>query len=180
MEEGVERQKDAASCGEEAPGQMQEGQAERRYMQELFHMQRVDIREYSPLALAYIGDAVYELIIRSLVLNEGNRQVQKMHKRTSSMVQASAQARIITALNDRLTEEEHAVYKRGRNAKSMSPARNQSVSDYHKATGFEALIGYLYLKEDWKRMLDLIKEGMAALDNILKDSEKNREVCQRK
>ncbi len=125
------------------------------YMQELFQMKEVDIKEYSPLALAYIGDAVYELIIRSLVLGEGNRQVQKMHKRTSSVVQASAQARMITALNDRLSQEEHA--------KSFSPAKNQSVSDYHKATGFEALIGYLYLKKEWERMLDLIKEGLDTL-----------------
>lgn len=153
METGVERQG------------TQEQDMQGRYMQELFRMQEVDIKEYSPLALAYIGDAVYELIIRSLVLNEGNRQVQKMHKRTSSMVQASAQARIITALNDRLTDEEHAVYKRGRNAKSMSPAKNQSVSDYHKATGFEALMGYLYLKKEWKRMLELIKAGLDALEN---------------
>lgn len=153
METGVERQR------------TQEQDMQGRYMQELFRMQEVNIKEYSPLALAYIGDAVYELIIRSLVLNEGNRQVQKMHKRTSSMVQASAQARIITALNDRLTEEEHAVYKRGRNAKSMSPAKNQSVSDYHKATGFEALMGYLYLKKEWKRMLELIKAGLDALEN---------------
>ncbi len=153
METGVERQG------------TQEQDMQGRYMQELFRMQEVNIKEYSPLALAYIGDAVYELIIRSLVLNEGNRQVQKMHKRTSSMVQASAQARIITALNDRLTEEEHAVYKRGRNAKSMSPAKNQSVSDYHKATGFEALMGYLYLKKEWKRMLELIKAGLDALEN---------------
>ncbi len=153
METGVERQG------------VQELDMQGQYMQELFRMQEVDIKEYSPLALAYIGDAVYELIIRSLVLNEGNRQVQKMHKRTSSMVQASAQARIITALNDRLTEEEHAVYKRGRNAKSMSPAKNQSVSDYHKATGFEALMGYLYLKKEWKRMLELIKAGLDALEN---------------
>lgn len=134
------------------------------YMRELFRMKEVDIKEYSPLALAYIGDAAYELVIRSLVLNEGNRQVQKMHKRTSSMVQASAQARMASALNDRLSEEEHAVYKRGRNAKSLSPAKNQSVSDYHKATGFEALIGYLYLKKEWKRMLDLIKAGLDALE----------------
>ena len=153
METGVERQG------------AQELDMQGQYMQELFRMQEVDIKEYSPLALAYIGDAIYELIIRSLVLNEGNRQVQKMHRRTSSMVQASAQARIITALNDRLTEEEHAVYKRGRNAKSMSPAKNQSVSDYHKATGFEALMGYLYLKKEWKRMLELIKAGLDALEN---------------
>ena len=73
METGVERQG------------IQEQDMQGRYMQELFRMQEVDIKEYSPLALAYIGDAIYELIIRSLVLNEGNRQVQKMHKRTSSM-----------------------------------------------------------------------------------------------
>lgn len=153
METGIERQS------------TQEQDVQGQYMQELFGMRKVDIKEYSPLALAYIGDAVYDLIIRSLVLNEGNRQVQKMHKRTSSMVQASAQAHIITALNDHLTEEEHAVYKRGRNAKSASPAKNQSVSDYHKATGFEALMGYLYLKKEWKRMLELIKEGLDALEN---------------
>ena len=164
MEEGVESRQTDSSLGEERWEQGRQRQVDWRYMQELFQMRRVDVKEYSPLALAYIGDAVYELMIRSLVLNEGNRQVNKMHKRTSSMVQASAQARIITALNDRLTEEEHAVYKRGRNARSLSPARNQSVSDYHKATGFEALIGYLYLEEEWKRMMDLVKEGLRALD----------------
>ena len=72
---------------------------------------------------------------------------------------------MVTAINDLLSEEEHAVYKRGRNAKSMSPAKNQSVSDYHKATGFEALVGYLYLKKEWKRMLELIKAGLDALES---------------
>ncbi len=123
----------------------------------------MNIKEYSPLTLAYIGDAVYDLIIRTLVVNKGNQQVQKLHKETITMVQASAQARMITALNDQLSEEEHAVYKRGRNAKSASPAKNQSISDYHKATGFEALLGYLYLKNDWKRMMELIKTGLEAL-----------------
>lgn len=132
-------------------------------MEEIFEMRQVDIKEYSPLTLAYIGDAVYDLIIRTLVVNKGNQQVQKLHKETITMVQASAQARMITALNDQLSEEEHAVYKRGRNAKSASPAKNQSISDYHKATGFEALLGYLYLKNDWKRMMELIKTGLEAL-----------------
>lgn len=134
-------------------------------MREIFQLQEVDIKEYSPLTLAYIGDAVYDLVIRTLVVNKGNQQVQKLHRETVTMVQASAQARMITALNDCLTDEEHAVYKRGRNAKSVSPARNQSVSDYHKATGFEALMGYLYLKREWKRMLELIKIGLNALEN---------------
>ncbi len=132
-------------------------------MEEIFEMRKVNIKEYSPLTLAYIGDAVYDLIIRTLVVKKGNQQVQKLHKETITMVQASAQARMITALNDQLSEEEHAVYKRGRNAKSASPAKNQSISDYHKATGFEALLGYLYLKNDWKRMMELIKTGLEAL-----------------
>ncbi len=132
-------------------------------VEEIFEMRKVNIKEYSPLTLAYIGDAVYDLIIRTLVVNKGNQQVQKLHKETITMVQASAQARMITALNDQLSEEEHAVYKRGRNAKSASPAKNQSISDYHKATGFEALLGYLYLKNDWKRMMELIKTGLEAL-----------------
>ncbi len=134
-------------------------------MEEIFKMRQVDIKEYSPLTLAYIGDAVYDLIIRTLVVNKGNQQVQKLHKETITMVQASAQARMITALNGQLSEEEHAVYKRGRNAKSASPAKNQSISDYHKATGFEALLGYLYLKKDWKRMLELIRAGLDVLED---------------
>ncbi len=134
-------------------------------MEEIFEMRKVNIKEYSPLTLAYIGDAVYDLIIRTLVVNKGNQQVQKLHKETITMVQASAQARMITALNDQLSEEEHAVYKRGRNAKSASPAKNQSISDYHKATGFEALLGYLYLKKDWKRMLELIRAGLDVLED---------------
>ena len=67
-------------------------------------------------------------------------------------------------LQEELTEEEHGVYKRGRNAKSVSPAKNQSVTDYRRATGFEALMGYLYLKKEWKRMLELIKEGLKSLE----------------
>lgn len=134
------------------------------YMQDVFQMQEVDIKEYSPLALAYIGDSIYDLIIKSLVLNEGNKQVQKMHKETSTYVQASAQSRMMRKIQEHLTEEEHAVYKRGRNAKSVSPAKNQSITDYRRATGFEALMGYLYLKKDWKRMIDLVKIGLDSIE----------------
>ena len=133
------------------------------YMQELFQMREVDIKEYSPLTLAYIGDSIYDLIIKSLVVNEGNKQVQKMHQETSSYVQASAQSQMMRKIQEYLTEEEHAVYKRGRNAKSVSPAKNQSITDYRRATGFEALIGYLYLKKEWKRMLELVKIGLDGL-----------------
>ena len=137
------------------------------YMQELFQMKEVDIKEYSPLTLAYIGDSIYDLIIKSLVVNEGNRQVQKLHKETSMRVQASAQSKMIRAIQEHLTEEEHAVFKRGRNAKSVSPAKNQSITDYRRATGFEALMGYLYLKKEWKRMLELVKIGLESMDECI-------------
>ena len=136
------------------------------YMQELFQMKEVDIKEYSPLTLAYIGDSIYDLIIKSLVINEGNKQVQKLHRETSSMVQASAQSKMMRTIQEHLTEEEHAVFKRGRNAKTVSPAKNQSITDYRRATGFEALMGYLYLKKEWKRMLDLVKIGLDSLESV--------------
>ena len=134
------------------------------YMQELFQMQEVDIKEYSPLTLAFIGDGIYDLIIRTLIVNRGNKQVQKLHLETSALVQASTQSKMMRCLQEILTEEEHAVYKRGRNAKSVSPAKNQSVTDYRRATGFEALLGYLYLKKEWQRILDLVKIGLDSLN----------------
>ena len=133
-------------------------------MTEMFGLGEVDVNQYSPLTLAYIGDSIYDLIIKTLVVNEGNKQVQKLHKRTSRFVQASAQSQMMRVLQERLTEEEHAVYKRGRNAKSVSPAKNQSVTDYRRATGFEALMGYLYFKKEWKRMLELVKIGLESLE----------------
>jgi ribonuclease-3 family protein len=134
------------------------------YMKELFQMEEVDVVTYSPLTLAYIGDGVYDLIIRSIVVNHGNKQVNKLHKETSSLVQASTQSLMMRTMQEHLTEEEHGIYKRGRNAKSISPAKNQSITDYRRATGFEALIGYLYLKKEWKRMLDLVKIGLDSLN----------------
>lgn len=135
------------------------------YMNELFQMEEVDIREYSPLTLAYIGDCVYDLVIKSLVINSGNKQVNKLHQETSKLVQASTQSLMMRTMQECLTEEEHAVYKRGRNAKSVSPAKNQSITDYRRATGFEALLGYLYLKKDYKRLLNLVKIGLDSLDS---------------
>lgn len=132
-------------------------------MKEIFQMGEVDVNAYSPLTLAYIGDCIYDLIIKSLVINEGNKPVQALHKETSRLVQASAQSKMMRTLQEHLTEEEHAIYKRGRNAKSVSPAKNQSVTDYRRATGFEALMGYLYLKKEWKRMLELVKMGLDSI-----------------
>ena len=134
------------------------------YMRELFQMEEVDINTYSPLTLAYIGDCVFDLIIKNLVISHGNKQVNMLHKETSSLVQASAQSLMMRKIQEHLTEEETGVYKRGRNAKSVSPAKNQSITDYRRATGFEALLGYLYLKKEWKRMLDLVKIGLDSLN----------------
>ena len=134
------------------------------YMHDLFQLKEVDIKEYSPLTLAYIGDGIYDLIIRTLVVNKGNKQVQQLHLETSALVNAGTQSKMMRVLQEQLTEEEHAIYKRGRNAKSVSPAKNQSVTDYRRATGFEALLGYLYLKKEWQRILDLVKMGLDSLN----------------
>ena len=105
------------------------------YIKEVLEMKEVEPEGYSPLTLAYIGDSIYDLVIKTKVISEGNKQVKKLHQETSSMVQASAQSEMMRVLQSLLTEEEHAVYRRGRNAKSVSPAKNQSLTDYRRATG---------------------------------------------
>jgi len=117
----------------------------------------LDADGFSPIVLAYIGDAVFEVIIRRFVMAHGNVSANKMHKITSSYVSAASQAAIIKQLYDVLTEEELLVFKRGRNAKSGSVAKNQSMSDYRHATGFESLIGYLYLKHREDRIYELLE-----------------------
>lgn len=129
-----------------------------------FHLKEQDIRGYSPLALAYIGDGVYELVIRTLVVQEANRPARELHRRTTEYVKASAQAAMILALREELTEEEADVFKRGRNAQPGTTAKNASRADYHKATGFEALMGYLYLTGQTERMLALIRRGMELIE----------------
>lgn len=129
-------------------------------LRENFELGKVDIRQYSPLTLAYIGDAVYDLIIRSLVVSKGNVPNKALHKQTTSYVSAVAQSAIIDRIMDILTEDELAVYKRGTNSKPHSMAKNASQKDYLKATGFEALVGYLYLKGEEDRLLELIKIGI--------------------
>ena len=110
---------------------------------EALRLKEMDPGTYSPLALAYIGDAVYELIVRTMVISHGSIQVNKMHKKSASLVNAGTQAEMIRLMMEELTEEETAVYKRGRNAKSVTTAKHATVVDYRTATGFEALCGYL-------------------------------------
>lgn len=122
-----------------------------------FECKEVDIRAYSPLTLAYIGDAIYDLIIRTIVVERANRPANKLHKTVVRYVNAGTQAQMIMALEEELTEEEKAVYHRGRNAKSYTSAKNASIADYRKATGLEALFGYLYLQGKMDRLLMLVR-----------------------
>ena len=130
------------------------------YYKKSMGLEPVDVRTYSPLVLAYIGDAVYELMIRSKVINHGSMQVNKMHKHSAALVKASAQAQLIKALQEELTEEELAAYKRGRNAKSATMAKHATMIDYRMATGLEALVGWLFLTEQYARLVELVSRGL--------------------
>lgn len=134
------------------------------YLEQQMHLEEKDLRQYSPLVLAYIGDAVFELIIRTIMVRQDNSPVQKLHKRTSTLVKAENQADMMERMMKHLTEEEESVYRRGRNAKSCTKAKNASTGTYRKATGFEALIGYLYLQKKMDRIVDLVKIGLEGED----------------
>ena len=125
-----------------------------------FGLEEQDLRTYSPLTLAYIGDAIFELVVRTVLVERKNMQPEKLHKAATKIVKAETQSLMIEGLKEELTEEELAVFKRGRNAKAVTRAKNASMSDYRRATGFEALMGYLYLKGDMERMVRLISMGV--------------------
>ena len=138
---------------------------------DLFHiikqnmeLEEINIIDYSPLTLAYIGDGIYEVIIRTVIVDEANRQVNKIHKAASNLVKAETQAKMIHFIMDDLTEEEVKIYKRGRNAKAVTRAKNASMSDYRTATGFEALMGWLYLTGQSERMMELIKKCITCVE----------------
>ncbi|MDY4976205.1 MAG: ribonuclease III domain-containing protein [Clostridia bacterium] len=122
--------------------------------------------EYSPLVLAYLGDAVYELYIRSHLVSQGNYPVNRLHKAAISYVKAEAQSAALSALEPELTEEELRIYKRGRNAKPGTVAKHADVKDYHRATGFEALVGYLYLDGQTERLGQVLAATVRALDHL--------------
>ena len=127
-------------------------------IRETFDIRKGDIRTYSPLTLAYIGDGIYDLVNRSMIVAQGNTKASQLHNHTSHLLPV-------------LSEEEEAVYKRGRNAKSPTMAKNASMSDYRRATGFEALMGYLYLADRFDRILELTVLG---LDGLGKEEKTHR------
>lgn len=134
-----------------------------RAIKETFHTPDINADQYSPLNLAYMGDCAYEIVIRTLLLHKGNTHVDRLNKRASNLAKAATQSQIVGVIQEHLTEEELSVYKRGRNAKSYTSAKNASINDYRRATGFEALIGWLYLKGNFERMTELIKLGFEGI-----------------
>lgn len=142
---------------------MEEGITILKAIKQEFGCKETDIRTYSPLTLAYIGDAVYDLVVRTIVVERGNKSANTLHKETVKYVNARVQAMMIDALESELTEEETAVYYRGRNAKSYTTAKNASVIEYRKATGLEAVYGYLYLSGQQERLLYLIREAITRI-----------------
>lgn len=129
-----------------------------------FACEEIDVKTYSPLALAFMGDCIFEIIIRTVVVERGNRRAEGLHKSKSAVVNAKVQAKMAEMLLPELTEEELACYKRGRNAKSHSMAKNATVGEYRKATGLEALYGYLYLQNQEDRLLELTKMGLEKIN----------------
>ena len=145
------------------------------YFLQKFGIKQGDIRQYSPLVLAYIGDGVYDLAIRSMLVGKGNAHVNDLHKKASRLVKAHAQSEMVRVLQPELTEEELAVYRRGRNTKSFTIAKNATVADYRRATGFEAVIGYLYLQDNVDRMMELILKGLEGIGKAQQAAEEEEE-----
>ncbi len=113
--------------------------------------------QLSPLTLAFVGDAVYEAYIRTKISKDINMQVSKLHRIAVKYVSATAQSKIVRSIEDKFTEDEMSIYKRGRNAHSHTSAKNADIVDYRHATGFEALIGYLYLKKQTERLNEILE-----------------------
>ena len=117
----------------------------------------IDIRQYSPLALAYMGDCIFDLLVRTYLLKQGNMPVNKLHQKSKYLVNATSQSLMYKNLIDIVTEDERAILKRGRNAHTNTKAKNSTMIDYKNATGLEALFGYLYLKKEQERAEELFK-----------------------
>ena len=134
------------------------------FISETLGIEKKELNTYSPLTLAYIGDAVFDIVIRTAVVCHGNTRADRLHRSTSAIVKATTQSRMIDRILPCLSEMEESVYKRGRNAKSKTVAKNAALTDYRKATGLEALVGYLYLDDNIERIMELITIGLAEVE----------------
>lgn len=122
---------------------------------ESLNNEKVDIRLYSPQALAFLGDAVYEILVRERIVHRANMPVNKLHLQAVEQVRASYQSKAYAVVEPVLTEEELAALRRGRNISSIKPPKNGTMQDYRRATGLECLFGYLYLKGEIQRINEL-------------------------
>ncbi len=144
-----------------------------KYLAESFGFSEIDANALSPLMLAYVGDAVYEVVIRAMLLKSGGSTTKKINREAVKYVSAPAQAAFTEKLIPNLTEKEAEILRRGRNAHPATTAKNATISQYRKATGFEALMGYLFLNDEIKRMTDLIKLAVYGDDMPCEDPEQN-------
>ena len=127
---------------------------------------KVDTREVNVKTLAYIGDVVYELYIREHVISNSREQVNKLHKKTIKYVSAKAQARIVAAMDNELSDEEKDIIRRGRNAEANTVPKNTDVVTYKIATGFESLIGFLYLEKRIERLEYIIDRSIKIIEEV--------------
>ncbi len=134
---------------------------------ERFYNKDCDVNSLSPLTLAFMGDTVFDMFVRERLICQANRPVNKLHNLASKTVNAAFQAEAVKKIMDILTEEETAVFRRGRNCHTNHKAKNATEGDYHYATGFEALFGYLYLKGNMERLRELF--------NMIVEEEKENE-----
>ena len=123
----------------------------------------LDLRTLSPLTLAFLGDAVFELLARSQIVGQGNRPPGKLHGFSAHIVCATSQARFYQAIEGMLSEEEQNVFRRGKNVNSQTRSKHASLADYRVATGLEALFGWLFLRKENRRMMELWNRGVQAV-----------------
>ena len=121
----------------------------------------INAYQYSPLTLAYVGDSVLDLMVKTHFVRNVNKQTYKYHKDVSAIVKAVNQAKFVDYIIDELASDELDIYKRGRNATTHSKAKNATMGEYRKATGLEALFGYLYLKGDYERLNGFVDRMIA-------------------
>lgn len=126
-------------------------------IREDFDIKPIDVMNLQPLVLAYIGDAVYEAYIRTMLVVNNRTNVNMLHKMSVKYVKAQAQSDIVRKIADRLTPDEQDVLRRGRNAKSATVPKHAEIADYRYSTGYEALIGYLYLSNNTERLMEILR-----------------------
>jgi ribonuclease-3 family protein len=120
---------------------------------------KIDYSQYSPVTLAYIGDAVFSLFIRESQIEKGDKKTGRLQREAIDYVSAKAQASIVDSILNFLEEDEKYIYKRGRNANSQTVPKNANPGDYRKSTGFEAVLGYLYLLKKEDRLKKVLREA---------------------